>query len=339
MRGLSAVGRVAALGALIAAIALVAIILFGGGSDYTVRATFINGGQLVKGNPVQSGGVAIGSVQGIEITDNGQAEVTMTVQDDKAPLRVGTRARIRQFSQSGIANRYVDLDFPDNSSGADDRERRAPAGQLHHHAGRPRPAVQHPRPRDPRSRCRTSSRARPTSSRARARWPTRASSTSTRRSRPRGDCSASSTATRRCSSASWSTRRRLVTALAEKRDDLSGLVGNLNTTTRALANQKQALAESIALLPPVMRRSNTTFVNLRAALDDTDPLVDASKPVARRLGPFLDDARKLAADAEPTVADLRKTIRRRRPQQRPDRADQRPCRRWRSRRSTPAAAP
>ena len=106
---------------------------------------------------------------------------------------------------------------------------------------------------------------------------------------------------------------RLVTALAERRDDLSGLVGNLNTTTRALANQKEALAESISLLPPVMRRSNTTFVNLRAALDDTDPLVDASKPVARRLGPFLEDARKLAADAEPTVADLRKTIRRRGP--------------------------
>ena len=31
-----------------------------------------------------------------------------------------------------------------------------------------------------------------------------------------------------------------------------------------------------------MRRANTTFVNLRAALDDVDPLVDASKPVAER---------------------------------------------------------
>jgi phospholipid/cholesterol/gamma-HCH transport system substrate-binding protein len=95
---LSAVGRVAALGALVAAIALVAIILFGGSDDYRIKATFINGGQLVKGNPVQSGGVAIGSVKSIKITDNGQAEVDMTIQDDKAPLRVGTHARIRQFS-------------------------------------------------------------------------------------------------------------------------------------------------------------------------------------------------------------------------------------------------
>jgi phospholipid/cholesterol/gamma-HCH transport system substrate-binding protein len=39
--------------------------------------------------------------------------------------------------------------------------------------------------------------------------------------------------------------------------------------------------------------------------------VNASKPVASRLGPFLADARRLAADAEPTVKDLRKTVRRR----------------------------
>ena len=67
-----------------------------------------------------------------------------------------------------------------------------------------------------------------------------------------------------------------------------------------------------------MRRANTTFVNLRAALDDVDPLVDASKPVAKRLQPFLAQARAFAADAEPTVRDLRVAIRRR-AAQRPDR--------------------
>jgi phospholipid/cholesterol/gamma-HCH transport system substrate-binding protein len=60
-----------------------------------------------------------------------------------------------------------------------------------------------------------------------------------------------------------------------------------------------------------MRRANSTFVNLRAALNDVDPLVDASKPVAARLGPFLTQARGFAADAEPTVRDLRRAVRRR----------------------------
>ena len=42
----------AALGAVIAAVTLVAIVLFGGGSGgYEVTAKFINAGQIVKGNP------------------------------------------------------------------------------------------------------------------------------------------------------------------------------------------------------------------------------------------------------------------------------------------------
>jgi phospholipid/cholesterol/gamma-HCH transport system substrate-binding protein len=103
MRSVSGVGRVAALAAVIAAVALVAIVLFGGGSDaYTVRATFANAGQVVKGNPVQVGGVPVGFVEGISITDDGRAEVEMKIDDDHKPLRVGTRATIRQFSQSGL---------------------------------------------------------------------------------------------------------------------------------------------------------------------------------------------------------------------------------------------
>jgi phospholipid/cholesterol/gamma-HCH transport system substrate-binding protein len=102
----------------------------------------------------------------------------------------------------------------------------------------------------------------------------------------------------------------MVTALAERRDDLAGLIGNLNDTTRALGSQKEALAESIGRLPPFMRRANTTFVNLRSTLNEVDPLVEASKPVAKRLQPFLSQARAFAADAEPTVRDLSITIRR-----------------------------
>ncbi len=312
MRSLTAVGRVAALGALIAAIALVAIILFGGSGEYTVRATFINGGQLVKGNPVQTGGVAIGSVNGIEITDNGQAEVTMSVQDDKAPLRVGTRARIRQFSQSGIANRYVDLDFPPNSGAQDIPEGgRIPASSTTTQVD----LDQLFNTLDPETRKALQGFFKGSSNQFKGKgalankgfeYLNPALSTSRRLF---GELNRDTPVLERFLIDS----SRLVTALAEKRDDLSGVVGNLNTTTRALANQKQALADSIELLPPVMRRSNTTFVNLRAALDDTDPLVEASKPVARKLGPFLADARKLAARAEPTVKDLRKTVRRRGP--------------------------
>ena len=113
MRGVSGIGRVAVIGALVASVALVALLLFGGGSNgYAVKARFINAGQLVKGNPVQVGGVPVGSVSGIKITPDGQAEIEMSINGDHAPLRRGTRAAIRQFSQSGLANRYIDLKLP-----------------------------------------------------------------------------------------------------------------------------------------------------------------------------------------------------------------------------------
>ncbi len=102
----------------------------------------------------------------------------------------------------------------------------------------------------------------------------------------------------------------LVTALSERRESLASLVGNANEATGALARQKGALAESIELLPPVMRRANTSFLNLRATLDDLDPLVADAKPAARNLSPLLADARAVAAAARPTLRDLRSAIRR-----------------------------
>ena len=46
-----------------------------------------------------------------------------------------------------------------------------------------------------------------------------------------------------------------------------------------------------------MRNFNTTSVNLRGALDDLDPLVEASKPVAQKLPPV---HRRRCAASPPT---------------------------------------
>ncbi len=72
----------------------------------------------------------------------------------------------------------------------------------------------------------------------------------------------------------------------------------------ALSRQRTALATSIRELPDFMRNFNTTSVNLRATLDDLDPLVDASKPVAERLSPFFANFRSASANLVPTIRDL-----------------------------------
>jgi phospholipid/cholesterol/gamma-HCH transport system substrate-binding protein len=100
-----------------------------------------------------------------------------------------------------------------------------------------------------------------------------------------------------------------VTALSERRDQLSALVGNTNTTMRAIASENVSLRDALGRLPGTLRRANTTFVNLRATLDDLDPLVAASKPATKRLAPFLRQLRPLVAAARPTIHDLRLLVR------------------------------
>jgi phospholipid/cholesterol/gamma-HCH transport system substrate-binding protein len=58
-----------------------------------------------------------------------------------------------------------------------------------------------------------------------------------------------------------------------------------------------------------MRRANTTFINLRATLDDLKPLIDDSKPVAPKLRRLLAELRPLTRDARPTLRDLSRLIR------------------------------
>ena len=73
----STVARVIAVAALVAAVALIALAMFGGGSSYTVHAVFDNAGQLVRGNEVRVGGQPIGSITDIDLNDEANAVVTM----------------------------------------------------------------------------------------------------------------------------------------------------------------------------------------------------------------------------------------------------------------------
>src|SRR6185503_11632877 len=102
---------------------------------------------------------------------------------------------------------------------------------------------------------------------------------------------------------------KLVTDIAVRRDDLAGVIRNLNTTFGAIGNRKESLARALNLLPPFMRRANSTFVNLRATLDDLKPLVDESKPVTPKLRRLLAELRPLTRDARPTLRDLSRLIR------------------------------
>jgi phospholipid/cholesterol/gamma-HCH transport system substrate-binding protein len=250
----------------------------------------------------------VGTVEDVSISENGLALVRFTVDEDYAPLRRGTRAIIRQNSLSGIANRFIDLHLgPADGAEIDDGGRLGPdetqtAVEIDEVFGIFDPKTRQAL-RDTIKGSADLLRGRGLEINEAVRYLNPALSTGARLFR---ELSRDEPLLERFLVDSG----RFVNALAERSRDVSGLVSGANTTFRALGAQQQALAEAVELLPPFMRRANTTFVNLRRALDDVDPLVDASIPVARRLTPFLDAARGFAADAEPTVRDLSQTIRR-----------------------------
>src|SRR3712207_8824802 len=47
--------------------------------------------------------------------------------------------------------------------------------------------------------------------------------------------------------------------------------------TTLFRSQNRSFDQALSVLPGTLRQANTTFVNLRAALDDVDPLVNTSK--------------------------------------------------------------
>jgi phospholipid/cholesterol/gamma-HCH transport system substrate-binding protein len=303
------VGRIVALAAVvIGAAAVVVLLVSGGGDDYHFKARFLNASQIVKGNLVQVAGTPIGKVDDIELTDDGQAVLDMRItKDGFKPLREGTRATIRQASLSGVANRYVDLQLPPNTNaplpenatiGTHSTTSTVDLDQLFNTF-------------DPPTRAALSGVVRGFG----RQYKGHSDEANKGFLYLNPSLAASSRLFRELNRDTPLLERfvvansKLVTDLAAKRDDIAGLIRNFDRTFGAIGRQRESLARALELLPPVMRRANTTFVNLRATLDDLDPLVRASKPVAPKLRRFMAELRPLTRNARPTLRDLSKLIR------------------------------
>ena len=134
------VARVLVAVALLAGAVAIGMILFGGGGGHQYKLLFETGGQLVRGNEVLVGGQAIGTVDDLTLTDEGLAEVQITVDQE---LHEGTTAVVRSTSLSGIANRYVSVSPGPERRGDRASRRSDPDDGRYHRSRRPRPALQH----------------------------------------------------------------------------------------------------------------------------------------------------------------------------------------------------
>jgi phospholipid/cholesterol/gamma-HCH transport system substrate-binding protein len=297
--------RAAGGGALVVGFVLVLVVLFSGSSGRQYHLLFENGGQLVSGNQVLRAGQPIGTVEDITLTDSGQAEVTISVD---GPLHEGTTAIIRATSLSGIANRYISITpGPDNATELEDGS--TLAGEK---TTSPVDLDQLFNTFTPKTR--------------EALQNVIQGSASLYANHPEG-----AQRTYKYFAPSLSVTRRLFAelnrdslalsqflvqgsralgAIAERRNDLSALTANANQALGAIARETSALDTSLEAFPPALRQANTTFVNVRATLDDLTPVVDEFKPATKNLAPFLRLLRPVAERSVPVFSNLRLAINR-----------------------------
>jgi phospholipid/cholesterol/gamma-HCH transport system substrate-binding protein len=300
----SVVGRIAAILALVGAVVIVLLLVLGGGSSYTVTAQFESASQLVTGNNVNVAGVPVGSIKQISLSDDGQALVKMEISDSAyTPLPDGTHATIRSASLSGIANRYVDLALPTQPDG----KTISSGGTI--------------------SQANTTSEVDLDQIFNTLNKPTVDHLQQVIQGFAQAYDGVGAKANRgfHYLNPFLSTSRRvfgelnsdqanleglvvdaagLMSTLDQKSPEISSLVANLNGMLGTIGAQQASLASAVGQLPDFMRQFDTTAVNLRAALDDVQPLINATRPVARKLQPFAKRLRGFARDAVPTVKGL-----------------------------------
>jgi phospholipid/cholesterol/gamma-HCH transport system substrate-binding protein len=307
MRNSTLIGRTAAIAAVCIALVAVVLIVLGGGSSYTVQAMFQNASQVVSGDLVEVSGTTVGTVGGISLAPDGEARITLNLDSGTyAPLHAGTRATIRELSLSGVANRYVDLDLGPSSAPTIPNGGRILQTQTTSEVD----LDELFNTLDASTRRGLQQLIQGTAAQYKGYGP--AANAAFRYLNPAVAASSMLFAELNRDTAKFTRfigkSGNLVTDIAARQSDLSGLISHLAQTTGALAAQHPALGRSIQELPGFMRLANTTFVNLRSALGDLTPLVNASKPVAPKLQKLLVQLRPLAHDSVPTVRDLANII-------------------------------
>ena len=299
------ISRAAAGGALLVGLVLVLVILFGGTSGRTYHLIFENGGQLVSGNQVLVAGQPIGTVNSITLTDDRNADVSISVDE---PLHEGTTAVIRATSLSGIANRYVSItpgpnNEPTLPDGATvDRGNTTSIVDLDQlfNAFRPktRKALQNVIKGSAQLYAGHTEGARRS-------YKYFEPALSTGR-----QLLDEVTRDQRTFTQFLVTGSKALGAIAQRRNDLSALTQNANQALGAIAQENSSLDRVLVALPPALRQANTTFVNLRATLDDLTPLVNEAKPATKHLTPFLRNLRQVSERGVPVIHNLSLAINR-----------------------------
>lgn len=302
-------GRALALGSLALAIVVVAVVLLGGGEgSYSIAARFADAGQLVKGDLVEVGGRRVGLVSDLKLTDDGMADVILSIDDDAIkPLHEGTSAAIRTVGLASVTNRVVELlpgpadapEIPDD--GVLGTEHTRGVVDLDMVLDAVDPETRKNLQTVVRQAAKAFAEPAPEQVNAGLEYLHPALS----QTRLLGEEIARD----------QDALERLVTtgagatgALASREEDLGAGLDSTAAALRQLADHRETLGDAIDRAPPVLRQADTVLRRLTRTLPVVDPVLADLRPAIAPLAHVLRVTPTIARNAEPAIAAIRELL-------------------------------
>jgi phospholipid/cholesterol/gamma-HCH transport system substrate-binding protein len=100
----------------------------------------------------------------------------------------------------------------------------------------------------------------------------------------------------------------VASTLSKRHEELSGTVGNLGSVVASAARQQGQLKKALDEVPSTLDQGTNTFAKVPDAVDETVPLLEALRPATKQLPGVARNLRPVLADLRPAVAELRPTL-------------------------------
>ena len=298
----SLLARSLAAGALGIVILVIAYLLFSGGGGASYHLVFANAGQLVKGDQVQVGGVPVGSVTNIELSKNYEAIVTIHIEGSLTPLHLGTVAQVRVPSLATVADRYIQLSPGPNSAPELKPGTTLPASatrevvDLDQLFNTLNPATRKGLQEVIQGFAEQFAGASRAYGQSVEYFPAATSATDhffheLVLDQPVFTHFLVETA-------------KAVTTIAGRKEQLTDLIENANTTFHAIGSQQEDLAEGLKELPVALRAGNQVFAGIPPTFAKLSTFIEASKPTNKPLNTLFTKLRPLLVTATPVVSNF-----------------------------------
>lgn len=282
----------------LAATAVAGVLLVQKQDGYDVQLVMPSAAQLSKQTPVWIDGRQVGEVTDLGIKD-GKALVTISIDDDAAPLHAGTVTRVEWVS--AVGERVLTVE-PGPDSNAE-----IPEGAYVEAASSQVEVDQVLAALDSKTRKRLSSLI----SRLQSTVDGREAQLNSTITQASGTVDALGEVLRAVGADGPAIRAivkdlsSLLDASADRRTQISTSVSNLSEVVSSVASEQEAISAMLKQLPSTLDTAGTTLGKVPSAAEETVGLLDELEPSTQRLRSVSKNLAPVLVDLRPTVAELR----------------------------------